>query len=220
MTDIGQLRQQLAQLDTASVCDADKSLRVLDPLIRPVQQAAAIIGSAFPVSCRDDFLPVLQALAQAQAGDVLIIDAGARTRAVAGELFTTEAGRKGLAGIVVDGAIRDAASIRALPVPVYSRYICPMAGYTQAAGLLPDEVQCGGVVVRRGETIFADQDGIVVLSAAELGAVCAQAADIQRAEAQILARLASGQSLLALTNFESHWADRLAARDSTLQFRL
>jgi 4-hydroxy-4-methyl-2-oxoglutarate aldolase len=220
LTDIEQIRERLDQLDTASVCDADKSLRVLDPLIRPVRDGSRIVGRAVTVTCRDDFLPVIRGLADAQAGDVLVVAAGAGTRAMAGELFTTEAARKGIAGIIVDGAVRDVAAIRKLPVPVFSRYVRPMAGYTQAAVALPDQVSCGGVVVRRGEIIFADDDGIVVMSDAEFSAVHAKATEIQQAEAQLLQRMAMGESLLSFTNFDAHWEDRSAARDSSLQFRL
>jgi 4-hydroxy-4-methyl-2-oxoglutarate aldolase len=220
LTDIEQVRARLAALDTASVCDADKSLRVLDPLIRPVREGSGIVGRAVTIACRDDFLPVIRGLADAQAGDVLVVETGAGTRAMAGELFTTEAARKGLAGIIVDGAVRDVAAIRKLPVPVFSRYVCPMAGYTQAAVTLPDQVSCGGVAVRRGEIIFADDDGIVVMSDAEFDAVHAKAADIQQTEAQLLQRMASGESLLSCTNFAAHWENRSADRDSTLQFRL
>jgi regulator of RNase E activity RraA len=220
LTDIEQVRGALAALDAASVCDVDKSLRVLDPLIRPVREGSRIVGRAVTIACRDDFLSVIQGLATAQAGDVLVVAAGAGTRAVVGELFTTEAARKGLAGIIVDGAVRDVAVIRQLPVPVFSRYVCPMAGYTQAAVSLPDQVTCGGVTVRRGEIIFADDDGIVVMSDAEFDAVQAQAAEIQRTEAQLLQRMANGESLLSCTNFDAHWENRSAARDSSLQFRL
>jgi 4-hydroxy-4-methyl-2-oxoglutarate aldolase len=220
LTDIEQIRAWLAPLDTASVCDADKSLRVLDPLIRPVGDDCRIVGLAVPVACRDDFLPVIRALADASAGDVLVVDAGAGTRAVAGELFTTEAARKGLAGIVVDGAVRDVASIRRLPVPVFARYACPMAGFTQAAGSAPGQVNCGGVIVRRGEIVFADDDGILVLSPAEFDAVHAKAAEIQQTEERLLERMAQGESLLSFTNFEAHWEDRVHDKDSSLRFRL
>jgi regulator of RNase E activity RraA len=76
------------------------------------------------------------------------------------------------------------------------------------------------MTVRRGEVVFADRDGIVILSLDEVDAVCAKAAEIQRTEARLLARMATGQSLISLTNFESHWANRLAAKESALQFRI
>jgi 4-hydroxy-4-methyl-2-oxoglutarate aldolase len=218
LPDIEQVRQQLTGLDTAAVCDADKALRVLDPLIRPVRPGARVVGLARPVACQGDFLPVIRALADAQPGEVLMVAAGAGTRAVAGELFTSEAARKGLAGIIVDGAVRDVASLRELSVPVYSRYITPMAGTTQDAAGPASEVHCAGVLVRLGEIVFADDDGVVVIAPDQFDVVCARAAEVKRAETRLLSELAAGASLISLTNFGAHWRRREAGRGSALTF--
>ena len=125
------LRERLLRLETSVVCDADKvneaahptglgSLRLLDPGIYPLNDDAELkmVGIAFTVRCDgDEFLTVLHALSEAEAGDVLMIDAGGARRAKAGEIFAKAALGQGLAGIVVDGAARDSALIRTLPLP-------------------------------------------------------------------------------------------------------
>jgi 4-hydroxy-4-methyl-2-oxoglutarate aldolase len=204
-TDLGELGRRLASLDTACLCDADRTIRVLDPAIRPLGEAPKLIGTAFTVSCSADFLQVLKGLRDAQAGDVLVVDAGGGRRAVAGELFATEAARKGLAGMVVDGAVRDSASIRGIGLPVYARHVHPLAGGSARVASCQLPVRCGGVLVHPGDVVFGDGDGVVVASRQELERILPAAEAVQAAEATVLERMASGESLFQHLNFERHY---------------
>ena len=212
------LRARLAAIETSCLCDARAGIRVLDPAVRPVAPGLKMSGPAFTVSCRHDFLAVLEALREAQPGEVLVVDAGAERVAVAGELFATEAKRKGLAGIVVDGAVRDVATIRALGLPVYARSICPEAGTVTALVSFGESVQCGGVPIAPGDVIVGDDDGIVVLTEAELDELLPIAERIQARESEALARMAAGQSLFDLTNLDEHLASLSAGRPSRFGF--
>lgn len=134
------LRQRLLALETTVVCDADKvndaahptglaTLQCVDSAIYPLNSDASLkmVGVARTVSARDEeFLTVLHALCEAEPGEVLMIDAGGSRRAKCGEIFATAALQQGLAGIVVDGAARDSALIRDLPLP-YSLPQCARA---------------------------------------------------------------------------------------------
>jgi 4-hydroxy-4-methyl-2-oxoglutarate aldolase len=153
---------RLRELDTACLCDSWKELRVMDPAIRPIRFGLKLIGRAHTVVCEEDFLTVIKALQDALPGEVLVVDTRGSRRAVAGELFATEAARKGLGGIVVDGAVRDTAKIRNLSIPVYSRTITPVAGSTRAVFETQVSVRCGGTVVNPGDMVFGDDDGVVV----------------------------------------------------------
>jgi 4-hydroxy-4-methyl-2-oxoglutarate aldolase len=212
------LRARLLALDTSCLCDARKTLRTLDSDIRPIVAGLKMVGRAFTVPCCDDFLRVLKALRDASPGDVLVVDGQGGRKALAGELFATEARRRGLAGIVVDGAVRDVATIRSLGFPVYSRGITPMAGAAASLSSTLVPVSCGGVTVAGGDFIIGDDDGIVVASERELEEILPAAETIHRQEADVLRRIAAGESLFTLLNVDEHLEAVGSGRKSTLRF--
>ncbi|MFO1349841.1 MAG: RraA family protein [Gammaproteobacteria bacterium] len=212
------IRAKLLRLDTACLCDANKQVRLMDPGIRPLRLGLKLVGIAHTVSCEDDFLTVIKGLSDAQPGQVLVVDTRNSPRAVAGELFSREAQRRGLAGIVVDGAVRDTEKIRALGIAVYSRFVTPVAGTTRKIFATQIAIPCGGVTVNPGDVVFGDDDGVVVASQAELAQLIPQAEAIQQVEEQVLARMDKGENLITMLNFEEHYRAIQDHRESQLKF--
>lgn len=218
--DLDEIRERLERLETSCLCDADKQLPAMDPGIRPVRTDLKMVGTAYTASCRDDFLTVIQALHDAAPGDVLVVDGQGGRTALAGELFATEAHRKGIAGIVVDGSVRDVETLRELQIPVYARSYFPTSGTTKELCDTGTEIVCGGVPVRPGDIVFGDQDGVVVAHPEHIAELIPIGEHILAKETKALAGMAAGDSLLDMLNFDEHADNVRAGKDSALQFKI
>jgi regulator of RNase E activity RraA len=218
--DFKTLKQELTQLDAACICDADKNLRVMNPEIHPINQGLKMVGIARTVRCESDFLTVIKALHDAKENEILVIDAGARKIAVAGELFATEAKRKNLGGIVIDGGCRDIIHLKKIDFPVYARYVTPLAGTVQHISQTQIPVECGGVTVSPGDILFGDDDGIVVMTQEECGDITHIARQIQEKEEKVLELLADNYSLIDMMNFFDHYDKIKKAQESKLVFKI
>jgi 4-hydroxy-4-methyl-2-oxoglutarate aldolase len=208
------MHPRLADVPVSTLCDADKTLPVLDPAIRPLR-GARLAGPAFTVVAAGEFLSVLYAIGEAAPGDVLVVDGGGAPLAALGELLANEAHRRGLGGIVVDGYVRDRSGLPDLPL--WARGTVPMAGRNDVVPRVGGPVTVGGVRVTPGELVLADDDGIVIAPPAQLEAALERADEIERAEAAILAAVRDGGDLIAMTNLAEHVARLRAGEPSGLE---
>lgn len=215
MTD---LIERLRAVQVSSLCDADKSMPVVASEVRAMLPGLAMVGPAVTVTCHDDHLPMFAGLRAAEPGSVLVVACDGHRRAVSGELFATEAERRGLAGIVVDGYVRDMRGLRTIGLPVFARGTCPASGSTRDPGTVGGDVVVGGVPVRPGDLVAADDDGVIAAPADRLAAALPGAEEIERAERALLDAMASGRELHGLTTVDDHVAALAAGRDSTLGF--
>ncbi len=213
-----ELIERLLGIDVSALSDADKTLPVLDPGIRAMIPDVRMAGTAFTVLAEDDHLPVMSALAEAGPGDVLVIATNGGSRAVFGELFATEAHRRGLAGIVADGFCRDLQGLRRIGLPVFARGTTPRSGTTVSRAALGAAIRCGGVEIGPGDIVFGDDDGVLVAPAAGIEAALEAAELIGRSERAILAAQARGEALHGLTNHADHVAALDRGESSALAF--
>jgi 4-hydroxy-4-methyl-2-oxoglutarate aldolase len=212
------LLERLAHLSTTSLVDASPTLRVLPPRLRPLVPGRHLAGTVVTARANRDLMSVIHALRESGPGDVLVVDAGGDERAVAGELFGTEALQRGLAGLVVLGRTRDTATLAGLSLPVWSTGVAPNA---YAATSLPETgvaLSLDGVPVEPGEIVVGDDDGLVVGSPDELGAAVDGAEAIEAREKGLQSRMLGGSSLFDVMNYDEHLAALRDGRPAGLTF--
>lgn len=213
-----ELAARFGAVDTTALCDVDKATRVMAGSIRPRSANPLIIGPAFTVRCRDDFLGVLQAVEAAAPGDVIVVDGGGREIAYGGELFARGALVRRLGGIIVDGGYRDLAYVSTCELPVYSRFVTPMAGTAVRPGELRRPVTCGGVTVNPGDLVVADAEGVIVLDPSTVDELLAKAAGVKEFEGRAIDAMDAGGTLGEGLNLAEHVAALGRGEPSLLRF--
>jgi len=173
---------QYADLAVADICDALGRNAALPAALKPFN-TARMVGTAYTVNLpASENLLLYYAVDNAQPGDVLVVAcAGYTERAVAGEIVAALAKARGLAGFVIDGAVRDAEALRQTDFPVYARAVTPNGPYKDACGEINVPVSMGNVVIQPGDLIVADADGIVAIRKQEAVSVAEQARKITQA---------------------------------------
>ncbi|MCM3055429.1 RraA family protein [Caldibacillus thermoamylovorans] len=161
--------KQFYDLPTTCISDALNGMNNLDPSIKPLQDSYKVAGRAFTVKIpAGDNTMVLKAIKEASPGDVLVVDAkGESYRAVAGDFVVSLAQKLGIAGIIVDGVIRDLIGVRSLNFPVFSKGTTVAASFKNGAGEINVPISCGGVSITPGDIIVGDADGVVVIPQAD-----------------------------------------------------
>jgi RraA family protein len=156
-----------------------------------------------------DILMVGIALSQCPKGSVLVIDGqGELNTALWGEVTTLAARLKGLRGVVIDGAIRDLYRIQRDPLPIFARAVVPNAGGAQYPGEINIPVQCGGVIVKPGDWVAGDEDGVVVVPAERLEVVFETAQRLAIVEKKIEQAVRQGRDLAELLRYPEALADK------------
>ncbi len=155
------IRDVLLQISTANLSDAMHRRGVLQGL-RPVAPGLKLVGRAVTVrTAPGDYAKPVEAIDRAKPGEVIVVEAGGVGPALWGEMASRSAMNRKVAGVVIDGALRDSGDIRELKFPAFSRLICPNAGEPRGLGEIGVSITVSGETVDPGDWILGDDDGVV-----------------------------------------------------------
>lgn len=190
-----ELREAFLKVSTSNVSDAMHRKGGMVGIL-PIQHGFKTVGRAVTVSTMNgDWAKPVEAIEVAEAGDVIVVDVDGGTTAIWGELASWSAKGRGLAGVVIDGAIRDVDDIRAMGFPAFARHIVPHAGEPKGFGEIGAEIRCGGQSVRQGDWIVGDDMGVVVVPQEQAQEVANRALDVKEHENRLREEIQRGSNL-------------------------
>jgi len=198
------ITERYKQLPLGNICDANNKGGNMDLGIKPIDSKCKMAGPAYTVKCNPgDNLAIHKGILDAPAGSVLVVDAGGYCKCgYFGEIMATACMNKGIVGLVIDGAVRDAADLEALGFPVFSRGINPGGTVKETVGRHGEPIICGGLLVETGDMIIGDRDGVAVVAKQRIEFVLEVAEAIATKEIRVLKELASGKSTAEIYGFE------------------
>lgn len=197
--------ERAKQFPVATLFEANYQSGMLDPRIRGVYRSARVCGPAVTVDTHvGDNLMIHKAVTVAQPGDVLVVTIGNDDESGAwGEILTTAAVARGVAGLVIDGGVRDVEATERRGFPVFARGIAVGATMKRNKGLINHPIVCGNVYVRPGDLISADIDGIVVIPREQCDQILDLAQAREEKEEVMMKELEAGKTTLELLGLDS-----------------
>lgn len=202
-----QLVQAFKGLPVANISDAMARMTAAGSRLRPMHKGGYLAGPALTVKTRPgDNLMIHKALMIAQAGDVIVVDGGGDlTNALFGEIMVATAIRKGVAGIVLNGAVRDMDEIGRGEFPVYAAGVTHRGPYKDGPGEINVPIAIDGMVVNPGDLVVGDADGLLCVPHDNAEAILASTLQKGEAEKVMLAEIAAG-------TLDTAWVDATLKR--------
>ncbi|MCW5620177.1 MAG: RraA family protein [Burkholderiales bacterium] len=187
-----ELLDALRPLASANLSDSMNFTHAVSGAIRAMHRGGVLCGPALTVRVPpNDNLMVHKAVDVARAGEVIVVEAGGSLDvSVVGGIVTAYAASRGIAGFVIDGAIRDLAEIGAGALPVYARGTSPRGPRKEGPGEINVAIDIGGVVVQAGDLVVGDQDGVVIVPRAEAEGVIQRTLALAQREQDVMQRIA------------------------------
>ncbi len=192
-----EVRDAFRKVSSPNVTDAMQRQGAMHGLVPHLKDPnVRVAGPAVTVVTRDgDWAKPVEAIDRAGPGDVIVVDAGGATTAVWGELASWSAHGRGVAAVVIDGAVRDLDAILALGFPAFSRSVSPNAGEPKGHGEIGVEVVVGGQKVRPGDWIVGDASGLVVVPRERAHEIANRALDVLEHENRVREEIQRGSTL-------------------------
>lgn len=189
------LKKAFSLVSTPNISDAMHKQGAMEG-IKPIKHGFHMVGRALTVQTIDgDWAKPVEAIDKAEHGWVIVVDVRGGRTAVWGELATWSAKVKGLAGVVVDGAVRDLDDLLKMDFPVFCRYISPNAGEPKGFGEIGAEIICGGQKVCTGDWIIGDDSGVVVVPQDIAQEIANRALNVKEYENRMREEIKNGGSL-------------------------
>ena len=208
----------LAGFATTQIADCGGPVGVVGPGLGRIAGGAEFCGPAVTLWTKPgDILFVLKVPDVTRPGDVVAVDGGSRAdAAVLGDIVAGALARRGVVGVVVDGAVRDVEGIDEVGLPTFARGTHPATGSNEGPGAINVPVQLGGVAVRPGDVVRGDASGVVVVPREHLDTVLALTRTVEQREAAWRQAVADGVSLAAATGVDAVIAERSDAAATPL----
>ncbi|MBL7223243.1 MAG: orotidine 5'-phosphate decarboxylase [Candidatus Brocadiae bacterium] len=202
------IRDILAKVSTPNISDGNHHHPGIVGL-RPLRPGTHLVGTALTVrTAPGDWAKPVEAIDHAQPGDVIVVDAGGRPPACWGELATESCMQRGLAGIVVDGAVRDTGDIARIGLPCFSSHVASACGEPKGFGEIGATLRIEGVEINTGDWIVGDDDGLIVLPRRHAVEMANRAMDCLERENRVRSEIRSGATTLGQVVELLRWEKR------------
>jgi 4-hydroxy-4-methyl-2-oxoglutarate aldolase len=209
--------KELLVLGAATLGESGGS--VMSPRVKPAWAGAVVAAPAYPVTLSPaDNLAIHLAVVKAPPGSVLVVDASAEPeRGYWGEVLTTAAESRGVAGLIIDGGVRDVTALAAHGFPVFSALIALRGAQKVHGGAVGMPARVGDVEVSPGDWVVADADGVTVLAAGRLQEILAAGQARAAKEARMFTELRGGATTLDLLGLDASSVDQSPVDQSPVE---
>jgi 3-hexulose-6-phosphate synthase/6-phospho-3-hexuloisomerase len=201
-----EIRAILKEVSTSNISDAmhrKGAMKGIHPLVRGKMVGTAVTVQTFP----GDWAKPVEAIDVAKEGDVLVIYNENKDIACWGGLATWSSLNKGIAGVVIEGAVRDIDEVENLGLPIYTSNTVPNAGDPKGFGEINAEITCGGQTVKPGDYIVGDESGVVVIPAERAYELARRAKEVYKTEKRLFDEIKRGGTLSEIMNLKK-WEKR------------
>ena len=198
------LLKSLAAFSAATVHEANGQRGAVSSLLKPLDPSMRVCGAALTVHCpAGDNLMIHAAIAMARPGDVLVVDhQGSLDDGPFGDLLAEACLARGIVGLVIDGCVRDASTLRQMGFPVFARGLCIKGTTKDRMGSIGRPISLAGEPVEPGDAILGDEDGVVVVRRQDIESAIAASGEREAREATLRAAIKSGATTLDLLDLK------------------